>query len=339
MGDTIAYRRDGTTTQTPLPIVVTHPFELSTLNFVVATPPGAVLKPEVRARSGSAMVFFGSADPHGSPVTGFTVTAQPGGRTVTTGGSATHAELTGLTNGTTYRFTVKATNALGAGPASALSNAVTPRMSTAVIDGRDFSGDGRSDLMALKAPADARDSRIPYLYLGNGRGGFASGGQKMNNSWGGCPTVFSSSDFSGDGKNDVMTVNSGGQLVLYAGNGRSGFYAGRVIGSGWGNFLRVFSPGDFSGDRKNDVMAVSKDGGLYLYRGNGLGRFASAGQRIGNGWGGFLSVFSPKDFSGDHRADVMGVTSTGDLLLYRGNGRGGFASGGLKIGSGWTVYR
>jgi len=77
----------------------------------------------------------------------------------------------------------------------------------------------------------------------------------------------------------------------------------------------------------------------FLYRGNGRGGFASGGLRIGNGWGGFLSVFSPGDFTGDHRTDVMAVTSTGDLLLYRGNGRGGWSGVGQRIGKGWDIYR
>jgi LPXTG-motif cell wall-anchored protein len=34
--------------------------------------------------------------------------------------------VTGLTNGTTYTFTVKAINAIGTGPESAPSNSVTP---------------------------------------------------------------------------------------------------------------------------------------------------------------------------------------------------------------------
>ena len=37
--------------------------------------------------------------------------------------------MTGLTNGTAYTFTVLATNAIGDGPGSAASNAVTPHLS------------------------------------------------------------------------------------------------------------------------------------------------------------------------------------------------------------------
>jgi alpha-tubulin suppressor-like RCC1 family protein len=64
-------------------------------------------------------------DNGGTAVSGYTVTASPGGKTATTTG-ATAATVTGLTNGTAYTFTVTATNALGTSPASAASAPVTP---------------------------------------------------------------------------------------------------------------------------------------------------------------------------------------------------------------------
>ena len=63
-------------------------------------------------------------DDGGSPVTGYTVTASPGGQSCTT--AATSCAIGGLVNGTSYNVTVTASNAIGTGPASAASNAVTP---------------------------------------------------------------------------------------------------------------------------------------------------------------------------------------------------------------------
>jgi len=62
----------------------------------------------------------------GSPITGYTVTTSPGGQTVSVGGSATNAIVTGLINGTAYTFTVAASNAVGTGPASTPSGSVIP---------------------------------------------------------------------------------------------------------------------------------------------------------------------------------------------------------------------
>jgi len=60
----------------------------------------------------------------GAPITLYTATASPGGATGTN--TASPVIITGLSNGTTYTFTVTATNAGGTGPASAASNSAVP---------------------------------------------------------------------------------------------------------------------------------------------------------------------------------------------------------------------
>ena len=68
----------------------------------------------------------------GSPITGYEVrvvnvaTNAQVGALRPAGPTATSLVVTGLTNGTQYRFQVRALNAVGAGPYSALSNTVTP---------------------------------------------------------------------------------------------------------------------------------------------------------------------------------------------------------------------
>ncbi len=81
-------------------------------------PPAPAITGVVGGNSQAAVTFTAGAN-GGSPITGFTVTSSPGGVTKT--GASSPITVTGLTNGVSYTFTVKATNAIGTGPASAAS--------------------------------------------------------------------------------------------------------------------------------------------------------------------------------------------------------------------------
>ena len=61
-----------------------------------------------------------------SAVTSYTATSSPGALTCTATAPATGCTVTGLTNGTSYTFTVTATNSIAAGPASTASPGYTP---------------------------------------------------------------------------------------------------------------------------------------------------------------------------------------------------------------------
>src|SRR5215831_11499538 len=93
--------------------------------------PGAPTAVTATAGNGSADVSWTAPSDSGSTITKYTVTPYIGSAaqtpvTVTGSPPATSANVTGLTNGTSYTFTVSATNANGAGPESSPSSAVTP---------------------------------------------------------------------------------------------------------------------------------------------------------------------------------------------------------------------
>ena len=78
------------------------------------------------ATAGDARAEVRVAALAGGAVTAYRVTATRGGAGCTITPPATACTVTGLTNGTAYRFTATATNAAGTSAASAESNAVTP---------------------------------------------------------------------------------------------------------------------------------------------------------------------------------------------------------------------
>ena len=98
----------------------------TTVTIVSAiTAPGAPTAVSAVAGNGSAVVSFTApASDGGDPINSYTVTSSPGGITATGAGSP--ITVSGLSNGTSYTFTVKATSPAGTGAASAASASVTP---------------------------------------------------------------------------------------------------------------------------------------------------------------------------------------------------------------------
>jgi Ca2+-binding RTX toxin-like protein len=94
--------------------------------------PGAPLIGTATRGNASALVRWTAPANGGSAITGYSVRVAIAATNVQVGAlrpaaaGATSLTVTGLVNGQSYRFQVQATNAVGTGPFSALSNAVTP---------------------------------------------------------------------------------------------------------------------------------------------------------------------------------------------------------------------
>ncbi|MGA8977870.1 MAG: FG-GAP-like repeat-containing protein [Pedococcus sp.] len=91
----------------------------------------------------------------------------------------------------------------------------------------------------------------------------------------------------------------------------------------------------FNSDGRGDALGRTSTGDLVLYP--VIGSTIGTPVKVGTGWGGFAQVLSPGDWDGDRFSDVLALTRTGDVWLYRGDGRGRFKSGKVKVGSGFTT--
>jgi hypothetical protein len=111
--------------------VGTGPASAASNSVTPVSAPAQVTGVSATAGNGSASVSWTAPSNGGSAITSYTITPYIGSTaqtaTVLAGSPpASSTTITGLTNGTTYTFTVSATNSAGPGPASAASNSITP---------------------------------------------------------------------------------------------------------------------------------------------------------------------------------------------------------------------
>ncbi|GIO14823.1 hypothetical protein J19TS2_43780 [Cohnella xylanilytica] len=143
-----------------------------------ATVPGAPTDVTAAAGDGEATISFTPpASDGGRTITGYTVTSSPGGFTGT--GTSSPIKVTGLTNGTSYTFTVTATNGVGTGAASAPSNSVTPK-APATVPGaptgvRAAAGNGKATI-SFTPPASDGGSEITGYTVTSSPGGITAVG-------------------------------------------------------------------------------------------------------------------------------------------------------------------
>jgi hypothetical protein len=200
----------------------------------------------------------------GSAITGYTVTPFVGTTAQTpvqVGAAQTSTLVTGLTNGTEYTFTVKATNGAGTSAASAASNAVTPKASIfefatpPVVD----AGDGGSVVLGVKFTADVAGSVTGVRFYKAA----ANTGTHVGSLWTADGQLVRSASFSGESGSGWQTVRFATPAPITAGTtyvaaylAPNGHYS--VTGS-------AFSSGPVDNPPLHALATSTSPNGVYAY--------------------------------------------------------------------------
>ena len=192
-----------------------------------ATAPAAPTNVTASGGNASATVSWTAPSDGGTPITSYTVTPFVGATaqtptTVTGSPPATSVTVTGLTNGTSYTFTVSATNAVGTGPASSASNAVTPSTTicsactiwpSSAVPANPSIADGSSVELGVKFTSDVNGSITGIrFYKGSG-----NTGTHVGNLWTATGTKLASATFTSESASGWQQVNFATPVAITAG--------------------------------------------------------------------------------------------------------------------------
>lgn len=269
--------------------------------------PGAPTSVSATAGDAQATVSFTAPTDTGYPagVTGYRVTASPGGLTAT--GSSSPITITGLTNGTTYTFTVAAQNANGYGPESAPSASIfLPQTYTT------------AGTYSFVVPSGV--TSVSAAAIGGGGGAYGGSGNAGGGAGGGAFRYVNNISVT-PGQTITVTVGAAGTGGLSTTNGGQSSFGSFVVAPGGGR-----STGTGGGSGASGGTGSGGNGGNGGPAGGSYGSF-----RTGGGGGGGAGGISGNGGAGGDANGGNAPYNNSVNGSYSG-GSGGFGGG----SSGWV---
>ena len=217
---------------------------------IAAVVPGVPTAATATAGNAQASVAFTAPSNNGgSPIIDYTVTSSPGSHTAT--GASSPIIVTGLTNGTTYTFTVTARNSVGSSSASEASNSVTPAPATVTVFASanlsSYTPSSATDVIVTSGELTV-DENATVKTLTVNKGG------KLTLALGKTLTVVGAFTLQSDATGTATFVDNGGTVTAgttnveqYLTSGRNWYVSSPVSGA------------------KSDVFSASSGNPLYWY--------------------------------------------------------------------------
>lgn len=314
-------------------------------NLLVSAPDAPTIGTATATGSTTATVTFTApANDGGSPITQYTATSSPDGITGTLNqaGSGT-ITVSGLTSGTSYTFTVTATNAVGTSPASAASNSITMPDFVAATGGTEttdgdfkvhtFTSSGTFTVSNVGNPAGSSD--VEYLVIA---GGGSGGKSDRGGGGGGAGGYRTAPGFPVSVQGYPITVGAGGpapQASDATGSSGSPSVFSSITssggGAGGGNFSGL--PGGSGGGCSHGPGSAGSGNSPSVSPPQGNpGGVGQNGPSYNGGGGGGASASGVPGSSGSTGGAGSPSTITGSDVTRAGGGGGGRQPGNAGAG-------
>jgi hypothetical protein len=314
-----------------------------TFNANVTGAPSAPTSVSATAGNQSASVAF---TPAGQTASLYTVTSTPGGFTGT--GFSSPVTVSGLTNGTSYTFTVTAANPLGTSAASSASSAVTPFDPSAgyLVGGNlgypSYSSYANKLLFSTEAVSQVNnvlnEGRSNVAGMANsGTAGYIMGGY---NSAGTHTNIIRKLMFSDESSSTISAtyVAPVYSAAGFANSGTAGYYTGGRDNSSPQTLRAEFRKIAFSNDAASTLSATASTASVYAsaFANSGTAGYYSGGQIASFHYTNRIEKLS---FSGETRSVLSATLSSvrAYSMGFANSGTAGYwAGGGDESGNGIT---